>query len=116
MFLTVLFHPVLAVLFFFIFNESTFYSLKLLLASGVKASGDRPLASALQLLKRVVDLIYMITPTIEPFSERMSSVYSSFRTSAEDWEYLFLAFIYTIVVTGFFSLLSLYFLKKKRHI
>jgi len=115
-FLAVLFHPVIAVLFIFIFHDSTFYSLKLLLAGGIKASNDGPLSLALKIAKWFVAFIYMIIPTSKPFSEKMSVIYSSLRISAENWQYLFLAFIYTLVVTTLFYLLSLYFLKKKQHI
>lgn len=114
--LAVLFHPVIAVLFIFIFHDNTFYYLKLLLAAGIKSSGDGPLSSALNIGKRFVDVIYMIMPSSEPFSEKMSSVYSSFRISAGAWQYLFLAFIYTLIIAAFYYLLALFFLRKKRHL
>jgi hypothetical protein len=115
-FLTILFHPVIAVLIVLIFQEGTFYYFKLLLMSGIKTAGEGSLSLSLKFAKWIVDTIYMVIPTYEPFSEKMSSVYSSLRISMDDWKYLFLAFAYVVVVSSFLYLLSLYFLKKKRHI
>jgi len=114
--LAVLFHPVIAVLFIFIFHDGTFYYLKLLLTGGIKVSGESSLTSMLKFAKWIVDIIYMLIPNGEPFSEKMSVVYSSLRISTESLQYLFFAFAYTLFVTVFFYLLSLYALKKKRHI
>lgn len=115
-FLTVIFHPVIAVLFIFIFQEGTFYYLKLLLMSGIKTAGDGSLSAGLKIVKWFVDIIYMLIPTYHPFSEKMSPVYSSFRVSLNSWKYLSLALAYALVISGLLYLLSLYFLKKKRHI
>jgi hypothetical protein len=115
-FLTVLFHPVIAVLFIFIFREGTFYFLKILLMSGIKAAGESSITPCLKLLKGFVDIIYMILPTFNPYSEKTSQVYSSLRISDADWGYLLLTFLYTLSASALFYLLSDYFLKKKRHI
>jgi hypothetical protein len=115
-FLTVLFHPVIAVLFIFLFSDGVFYSLKLLLAGGVKASSGGSFSIGLKMAKLFVDVIYMILPNGKPFFERMSPVYSSLRVSAESWGYLLLAFAYTVLVASLLYLLSAYFLKKRAHI
>ncbi|MBI5026748.1 MAG: hypothetical protein HZC12_08525, partial [Nitrospirae bacterium] len=85
-FLTVIFHPVLAVLFIFIFHEGTFYSIKLLLIGGIKAVGEGSVSIWLKILKGVVDVIYMVSPSLEPFSEKTGQIYSSLRISDANWE------------------------------
>jgi hypothetical protein len=115
-FLAVIFHPVIAVLFLFIFHESGLYYLKLLLASGTKASGEASLSSVLEAAKVLVDVMYMIVPSSKPFADKMNPVYSSLRISTEDWQYLALSLGYTLSVAALLYLLSLYFLKRRRHI
>src|SRR6185369_14116131 len=60
-FLAVFFRPVVAVLFIIIFQESSFYYLKLLLVSGIK-SATGALALFLKSAKGLVDVIYMLLP------------------------------------------------------
>jgi ABC-type transport system involved in multi-copper enzyme maturation permease subunit len=114
--LTVLFHPVIAVLFVFIFQDGTFYYVKLLLMSGIKATGESSVSPFLKLIKGFVDIIYLILPTFKPFSEETSHIYSSLRISDANWAYFLLTFAYTLSISALFYFLSAYFLKKKRHI
>jgi len=113
-FLAVLFHPVIAVLIIVLFNESSFYYLKLLLMSGIKSGGSSE--GLLRLLKGLVDAVYMVMPTFQPFSEKLHSVYSSFRITPGHINYVLLVFAYGLISCSFYYLLSLYFLKGKRHV
>lgn len=113
-FLSVILHPVIAVFFVIIFQESMLYYMKLFLQSGMKAYNEGAFSSFLTVLKAVVDTLYLVFPTFKPFSEDMTQVYSSLRLSDTKWEYLFLTMAYTIIVSTLFYLLSDYFLKKKR--
>ncbi len=115
-FLSVIFHPVLAVLFIFIFHEGTFYYLKILLMSGIKAAGEGSVSPLLKILKGFADIIYMILPTTNPFSEKTSQIYSSLRISDASWKYLLLTLLYTLIISALFYLFSDYFLKKKKFI
>lgn len=114
--LAVLFHPVVVVLFIFIFNESAFYSIKVFLIGGIKAAGESSIVPLLKVIKGFIDIAYMIVPTFSPYSGKTGTVYSSFRTSTQDWGYLLLSFTYILFASALFYLLSVYFLKKKRHI
>ncbi|MBI5640073.1 MAG: hypothetical protein HZA17_06600 [Nitrospirae bacterium] len=113
-FLAVIFHPVAAVFFAFLFQEGVLYYGKIVLSSGIKAYNAGILTSVLQFLKVIVDIAYLVLPSFKPFSAEMSKVYSSLRLTDAEWDYLFLAFGYTFFISALFYLLSDYFLKKKR--
>jgi hypothetical protein len=112
-FLAVFFRPVVAVLFVIIFQEGSFYYLKLLLISGIKtATGS--LALFLKLAKGLVDVIYMLLPLTNPFQEKTEHVYKSLRGGDADWLTLIATWGYALGISLFFFLLAGYFLKKKR--
>ena len=112
-FLSVLFHPVLAALFVLLFQEQTFYFLKMLLASGVKAAGEN---SFLNLLKLFVDAMYMIIPTFNPYADKTHQIYSTLRGSDANWDYLFPAIAYALTVSALYYFLTVLVLKKKRYV
>jgi len=112
-FLSVILHPVLAALFILLFQEQTFYFIKMLLASGVKAEGERPF---LKLLKLLVDAVYMVLPTFNPYAEQTHQVYSTLRGSDANWDYLYPAVAYALTVTALFYFLTVLVLKKKRYV
>jgi hypothetical protein len=113
-FLSIVLHPVLAVIIIIIFDESLFYYIKLLLISGIKTGGIKVVY--LKPLKAIVDIIYLILPTTEPFEQELSRVYMSLRISDANWTYLFIDLLYTITIFVFFFLLSSYLMRKKRYI
>ncbi len=113
-FLSVVFHPVLAALFIFLFQEQTFYFLKMLLASGVKAAGEHSLF--LKLLKILVDAVYMILPTFSPYAANTHQIYTTLRGSDANWDYLFPAMAYALTVSALFYFLTVLVLKKKRYV
>jgi ABC-type transport system involved in multi-copper enzyme maturation permease subunit len=115
-FLSVLFHPVLAAMILLVFREGMFYWLKILIASGIKAAGAKPLFPLLKPLKFLVDAIYMLLPTFNPYAEKSEKVYSSLRGSDADWNYLLPAIAYALAVTALFYFLTAYVLKKKRYV
>jgi len=112
-FLSVIFHPVLAALFIFLFQEQTFYFLKMLLASGVKTAGEN---SFLKLLKFFVDVVYMVLPTFNPYAEKTHQIYTTLRGSDANWDYLFPAIAYALTVSALFYFLTVLVLKKKRYV
>lgn len=113
-FLSVVFHPVIAVLFMLIFHESTFYFFKMILSGGIKALGESSVVPLLKVLKGLVDFIYMVLPTFSPFSEKTAKIYSSLRLSDAGLQYIFYTCGYALISAAFFYLLSVYFLKRKR--
>lgn len=115
-FLSTVAHPVLVAMFLIIFRESTIYSLKGLLAAGVKAGGAKSFLPLLKLLKVIIDTAYMVLPTFNPYEEKTARVYSSLRGSDADWNYLLLAIAYALAVTALFYFLTAYVLKKKRYV
>ncbi len=115
-FLSVIFHPVLAVMFVLVIQEGMFYWLKILIASGIKAAGTKPVFPLLKPLKFFVDAVYMILPTFKPYDEKTRQVYTSLRGSDADWNYLLLAIAYALALTALFYFLTAYVLKKKRYV
>jgi len=112
-FLSVIFHPVLAALFILLFQEQTFYYMKMLLASGIKATGEQPF---LKLLKLLVDVVYMVLPTFNPYADKTHQIYSTLRGSDANWDYLFPAIAYALTVTALYYFLTVLVLKKKRYV
>lgn len=113
-FLAVVFHPVVAVMFVFIFQEGIFYYLKLLLISGIKTAGEGSFAIFLTSVKWLVDTIFLIIPITDPFEEKTRGVYESLRGTDADWLILVATWGYALGVSLFFFLLANYFLKRKR--
>ncbi len=113
-FLAVVFHPVVAVLVVVIFQEGTFYALKLLLISGIKAAGGGSLAFILTCLKWVVSAVYLLVPVTHPFEEKTGEVYKSLRGADADWPALLATWGYTLAISALFFLLANFFLKRKR--
>ena|SRR3990167_6281950 len=62
----------------------------------------------------VVDVIYLATPSLTPFSRETEAIYSSLRLEDGGFKYLTLAFLYVLVSSTFLFLLAAHFLKKKR--
>lgn len=103
MFLSMVFHPVMAVLVALIFNEGTFYGLKTMLMAVSKSNSGWYLVA----FEKVVGIIYMITPIMSPLSsEKTGNIYSSLRVASPDWGNLVNAAVYTLAITWLFFLLS----------
>jgi hypothetical protein len=115
-FLSVIFHPVLAALFILLFQEQTFYFMKMILASGVKAAAEQSLSPFLKLLKILVDAVYMVLPTFDPYAEKTHQIYSTLRGSDANWAYLFPAIAYALTVSALFYFLTVLVMKKKRYV
>jgi ABC-type transport system involved in multi-copper enzyme maturation permease subunit len=115
-FLSVVFHPVLALFVLFVLREGLFYWLKMMLAGGIKVLGEGALAALLRTIKLFVDALYLLWPTFSPYEDRMSKLFDSLRGADADWTYLLLAIVYAIVLTAAFYFLTGYVLKKKRYV
>ncbi len=115
-FLSVIFHPVLAALFILLFQEQTFFFIKMLLAGGIKAAGENAGLPFLKLLKLFVDAMYMLLPTFNPYADKTHQIYSTLRGSDANWDYLYPAVAYALTVTALYYFLTVLALKKKRYI
>jgi len=112
-FLSVCFRPVVAVLFVIVFQEGTFYYLKMLLISGMKTASELTVVF-LRVAKWLVDGAYLLMPITNPFAENSRKVYKSLRGEDADWLTLIATWGYALGISLFFFLLATYFLKKKR--
>lgn len=115
-FLSVVFHPVLALFVLLVLQESLFYWLKVMLTGGIKALGEGSLVALLKLVKMPVDALYMLWPSFSPYEAKTSRLSNSLRGADADWTYLLLAVTYSVVLMAAFYFLTGYVLKKKRYV
>ncbi len=115
-FLSVVFHPVMALFVLLVLREGLFYWMKVMLAGAIKGVGEGGLAALLKAIKFFVDAVYMLWPTFEPYETKMNKLATSLRSDDADWTYLVLAITYALVLTAMFYFLTAYVLKKKRYV
>jgi hypothetical protein len=108
--LSLVFHPVLAVLLAIFVNEGAFFTLKSTLATA-DANGASGVLGAVA--GGLVDACYMILPMTAPFSGKTAAIYSSLRTVRADWSVLLNVAGYTALATVFFYCLSTLLLRRK---
>lgn len=111
--LTVLVHPVLAVVVALFFQDATFRQLMTISQAGaLNASGASKLI--LELLESTLAVVYQILPSFGLFSNRTRAVQESYRVSAPALQYLSLAFAYTVLLSALFYLVGAWALRRKR--
>ena len=109
-FLSVVVHPVVAVLLVLVFNEGSFYGLMFTMEAAIRATGGNPVLPA---LREVFRAIYTILPVTDPLAERSVQVASSLRTESGDWNTLLMRAGYTLVVLAFFYSVSTLGLRRR---
>ena len=115
-FLSVLVHPVLAFMIAVVLQEGLFYWLKILIGGGLKAAGAKAAFPLLKPLKVLVDIVYFVLPTFNPYSDKTQLVSANLRGSDVDWSYLSLIALYALALAGLFYFLTVIALKKKRYV
>ncbi len=111
--LSVVARPVTTLLALLLLQDSTFYWLKLLLASALK-SAEGAYATAVQTAKMTVDVVYLVLPITNPFWEKNETVYKSLRGTDADWTLLLSTVAYAAGVWLFCYLLGSYLLRRRR--
>lgn len=108
--LTMLFHPVVALLVLSILNEESLYGLKFMVDVGVKAYPGNVLFKALE---KLCDALYYAVPTFHPFRDRFQAVFTSYRTTPEEWLFLAAGTGYAALAAVVLFLLSDLVLRRK---
>jgi hypothetical protein len=108
--LTMLFHPVLALVLVSIFNESSLYSLGYALDVAVRAHPKNVLYAALD--KLVAGVFYVI-PMLHPFQAETPGVASSLRTTGVDWLWLLARGGYALLAAACLFTLTAIALRRK---
>jgi hypothetical protein len=108
--LTMLFHPVVAVLCAVVFTESTFYAIRFEALAAIKATGGNLL---LPLLEKASYLIYMILPMTVPYEREQGDIFQTFRVSGAQWLTCFYSIVYAATLTIVFYFISLRLLRRK---
>ena len=109
-FLTMLFHPVIAVLFSIVFTEMTFYGLRMATLTGIKATGGNIL---LPVIEKGSYLVYMLLPMTSPYADKYGDVEMTFRASPEMWMSALYAAGYAATIILIFYFGSLRILERK---
>lgn len=95
-------HPVIAVLVFAVFNESTFYRLDILLLGLIEGRGGSPLLTAAE---GAVRAVYTAMPMLDPFVEKTGSL-DSLRVELSNWGYLAATAGYAALACTFFFIIA----------
>jgi hypothetical protein len=109
-FLTTVFHPVLAILVALVFNESTFYGLRMMLLTAIKTTGGNPV---LPLLEWATYGLYMVLPAYDPYGKETATVADSLRASGADWLLLARTAGYSATALALFFLLTVWALRRR---
>ena len=115
-FLTMIIHPVIAILFVLAINESTFYHLTSLATVGIEKIKQPFFLAFLKGIRPVLNFFYMTFPSYSPFSEKLAHVTSSYRVEAADLKYLLFNILYASILFVFLFLISNDVLKRRRFI
>jgi len=109
-FLTMVMHPVLAVIITLIFNEGAFYGLMTIfgIANKMDAGGSWSIIGYY-----IAKTVYFLTPMTDPLAGKHIGVSYSFKTVPSDWVSLGESFLYGLAVCGMFYFLSCLFLRRK---
>jgi hypothetical protein len=109
-FLTMAFHPVVAVLLSIVFTESTFHGLRMATLTAIESTGGNFL---LPVVEKGSYLVYMLLPMTSPFAERYGDVMQTFRVSTVQWQAAAYSLAYASVLTLLFYFGSLRLLLRK---
>ena len=111
MFLAMVIHPVIAVVFVLIFNPSTFYGLQIWTLAVQSAGGK---SVVLHVLERLFHFCYMALPMVHPFSRETRGIKESLHIASGQWPYALYSLGYALSLTALSYCLSLFFLQRKK--
>lgn len=109
-FLSVILHPLIAIVMAVVFNESAFYAIRMGLIAAIKYTGGN---IALPFLEKVTYVLYLLTPMFSPFADKLATIEQSWRVDASQWRYLFYTAGYSVVLATTLYLLTLIALRRK---
>jgi hypothetical protein len=111
MFLAMVIHPVIAVVFVLVFNPSTFYSMQLW-TQAVNNAG--PKNAFLHVIERLFHYCYMVLPMVHPFSRETQGIQESLHVAPGQWPYALYSLGYALSLTALSYCLSLFYLQRKK--
>ncbi len=107
----------LAIIFFMFVGAKQFLNLRDLLHQSIARGEFKGFSKVLFTgIKHLTDLFYWISPIKQPYIKNINPVFVSYRAMPVYWKYLFFTFLYTLIVFGVYFILSVFILKKRRHI
>jgi len=111
MFLAMIIHPVIAVVFALVFNPSIFYHMQIWTQALINSGAG---GAFLRLVERLFHILYMTFPMVHPFSRETSGIENSLRVETGHWHYAFYSLGYALALTALSYCLSLFFLRRKK--
>jgi hypothetical protein len=111
--LSMVMHPVIAIIVAVIFNESTFYAIRTGLIAAIKYTGGNV---TLPILEKFSYALYMAAPMFSPYAEEISDVEGSMRVASGQWKYLLFTGGYALTIAALTYLLTLAALKRKNFV
>lgn len=112
-FLSMVMHPVIAIMIAVIFNESIFFAIRTGLIAAIKSTGGNII---LPLLEKLTYLLYVLTPMFSPYDEEIQGIKQTLRVPVGQWKFLAYSGAYAIALTSLFYLLTLLALKRKNFV
>ena len=112
--LTVVCHPVVAVMVTLMLQEGTFYYALLWLSAGLNATEFSAVHPILHTLKYVVQPLYFILPSYAPYAHESETLYASLRIAPGDMARLGYTVLYALCVASLCFWLSDAALRRKR--
>jgi hypothetical protein len=111
MFLAMVIHPVIAVVFVLVFNPSTFYGMQIWTQAVINQGSKN---TFLHVIERLFHYCYMALPMVHPFSRETQSIQESLHVAPGQWLYALYSLGYALSLTALSYCLSLFFLQRKK--
>jgi hypothetical protein len=112
-FLSMVMHPVIAIMIAVIFNETVFFSIRTGLIAAIKNTGGNIVLPALE---KLTYLLYMLTPMFSPYDQEIEGIKETLRVAGGQWRFLAYSGAYALALTSLFYLLTLLALKRKNFV
>lgn len=113
-FLSALTHPILSG--FLLLGINIFNGLIITVDTAMKYTKNILLSHFLKGIKYCFEFIYFLIPSFNPYSQELAKVFYSFKFNSQEYQYIALILLYSIVINCLFYFLSLYVFRKKKYL
>ncbi|MBI5624979.1 MAG: hypothetical protein HY924_14480 [Elusimicrobia bacterium] len=113
-FLTIVLHPIVAILSLAVVREETFYQLIVVISAGLSNAEGRLERGFYTALRQLCSAAYYALPSSQPFDQKLQPLYSTFRASLPEAGLLALSILYAALVAALFYFLGVFALKRRR--
>jgi len=111
--LATIMHPAMAAIVAIIFNADLFYQFDLWTKAVIRSGSS---SFWLRMIEAVFHVFYILLPIVFPFEKQTENIHASLRVLSGEWKYLIFSFGYALALSVFCYCVSLFALKKRKHI